>query len=57
MDRNGGGEPVPGRQRERWERGKACNTCNRVMRYVILCSVMCVLCMVVCVYDTLMCNK
>ena len=47
MDSNGGGEPVPGRQRERWERGKACNTCNRVMWYAILCSVMYVLCMMV----------
>lgn len=39
MDNNDGGERVPGRQRERWERGKACNMCNRVIWYVILCNV------------------
>lgn len=38
MDGDGGGEPTPGRQRERWERRKACNMCNRVMWYVVLCN-------------------
>lgn len=44
MDGDGAGAPAPGAQRER---GKACNTCNCVMWYVVLCNVICVLCMVV----------
>lgn len=38
MDGDGGGEPVPGAQRERRERRKACNMCNRVMWYIVLCN-------------------